>query len=334
MRTACLTAGFTLTAFFCATAAGADTRLLNLVMPDATTIAGANVTNAETTPFGQYVLAQLTSTFDQELKSFVTATGFDPRRDVTEVLAATSSSINKPAGLVLALGNFQVAQITAALASKAPELSVQTYGGATLITGSSAKATGAAAFLGNNIAILGDTASVKAAIDRSGSANSINTALAVQVQNLSTTQDAWVATTSSFTTLIPGMGGDAPAAGAAPSPMPQFAQMFKNIQSSSGGIKFGSVVQITGQAVTTDAATAKSLADVMQALVSIMSLAGGQDPQMVALAQIAQGLKVTADGTTINLALSIPEAQLESLINSMKAKPAAKATVKPAMLRQ
>ena len=135
MRTNCLLAGFTLTALLTGTAFGADPRLLNLVMPDATTLAGANVTNAEITPFGQYVLTQLTSSAYQPLQAFITATGFDPSHDVTEILAASSASITNPSGLVLATGTFPVSRMTAAIAATAPTLTVQTYGAATLITG-------------------------------------------------------------------------------------------------------------------------------------------------------------------------------------------------------
>src|SRR6185312_1980672 len=90
------------------------------------------------------------------------------------------------------------------------------------------------------------------------------------------------------------------------------------IQGSSGGVKFGANVQITGQIVTTDAASATSLANVMQALVSIASMAGGQNQDIATFAQILQGLKVTADGADIDIALSVPEAQVEAILNSVK----------------
>jgi hypothetical protein len=341
MRTNILLAGFTLTALFSATTVfGADPRLLNLVMPDAATLAGANVTNAEITPFGQYILTQLTSSVNQsvnqEFQTFVTATGFDPRHDISEILAASSSNVTTPSGLVLAIGNFNVPQITAAIAAKAPTQTVQTYDGATLFTSTNAKSTFALAFLGTNIAIVGDIASVKAAIDRSPNANSINPALAVQVQTLSTTEDAWVVTNSPLTSLIPTLGAPAapPATGTTtPAPVSPFAGMFSSIQGSSGGVKFGTNVQITGQVLTTDAASATSLANVLQALVSIASMAGGQDPQIAVLAQILQGMKVTADGATINVALSIPETQVETILNNMKnqAKPAVRPALRPAI---
>jgi hypothetical protein len=334
MRNTFLITGITLSALLCGTAFGADPRLLNLVMPDATTLAGANVTNTEITPFGQYLLTQLTATAGQELQTFITTTGFDPRQDVTEILAASSGNAANPGGIVLSIGTFPVQQITAAITARSPTLSVQTYGGATLITSGNPKSALSIAFLGTTIAIIGDTASVKAAIDRSAGVNSINPALAVQVQTLSTTEDAWAVTNSPAASLIPGLsatGGGATTAGFAS----QIGQLFSSIQGSSGGIKFGSTVVITGQAITNSASNATSLAGILQAVVSIASMAGGQDPQIAAFAQLLQGLKVTTEGTTINLALSIPETQLETLLNSLKnqSKPAAKtATIKPAAL--
>ena len=341
MRTHCLTAGITLTALlFTGTAFSADPRLLNLVMPDATTMAGANVTNAEITPFGQYVLAQMTASMDQQLQTFVTATGFDPRKDVSEILAAsaagqTAGSATTPGGLLLALGNFPVSQITAAITAKAPDLAIQTYGGATLVASTNPKSGFSIAFLGSSIAVAGDMASVKGAIDRSAGVNSVNPALATQVQALSTNEDAWAVTNSSASALIPGLT-TAPAAtgtGTTPSPAAGISQMLSGIVGSSGGVKFGTTVVFTGQAIAKDAATATSLANILQALASIMSMAGGQDPQVTAMAQVLQGLKVTADGATINVALSIPETQLETVLNGLKnpaPKPAAKPAVRPA----
>ena len=134
MRTTCLLAGFTLTSMlFAANSSGADPRLMNLVMPDAASLAGINVANAKNTPFGQYVITQVTSAVADQLQSFVSSTGFDPRQDVSEVLAASASG-PASSGLVLALGNFQVSQLTAAAAAKSPQMTVTSYGGATLIS--------------------------------------------------------------------------------------------------------------------------------------------------------------------------------------------------------
>ena len=207
--------------------------------------------------------------------------------------------------------------------------------------------------MGTNVAILGDTGSVKAAIDRSSAVNSINPALATQVQSLSSTQDAWMVTTSPFATILASLtSSSATPAGATPAtaagPLGQMGQMFNGILGSSGGVKFGTVVQVTGQAMTKDAPTAKSLADVLTALVSIAAMSGGQMPggaagggqnaQFAAIAQLLQNVKVTANGATINLAMSVPETQLENALKAMQApapiaKPAAPAAPKPAVVR-
>jgi len=304
---------------------------MNLVMPDASTLAGANITNAEITPFGQYVLTQLTAAAGQELQTFVTSTGFDPRHDVSEILAASSGNTTNPSGLVMAVGNFQVSQITTAIAAGGSNLTVQTYGPATLVSGGSGKSNFSIGFLGTTIAVAGDTASVKAAIDRSTGANSINPALAVQVQTLSQSEDAWAVTDSPATTLIPGLGATG-VTGTTPLGS-QIGQMLSGILSSGGGIKFGDTVVITGQALTNNAANATALANVVQALATIASMAGTQNPQIASLAQLLQGMKVTTDGTTINLTLSIPETQIETLLNGLKnqAKPAMRPGIKPAV---
>jgi hypothetical protein len=326
MRNHYLLAGFSLsTLLFVSTASAADPRLMNLVMPDARLVSGANITNARISPFGQFVLSQITSSADQHLNEFISATGFDPRQDVSEILSATAGNLKTPTGLVVALGNFNVDKITAAIA-QSHDLQVQNYGGATLVTGKEAKSTFAVAFLGTTIAAFGDSVSVKAAVDRSGGVNSINPALATRVQALSTTQDAWSVTLDPISSLIPALSS---ATGTVGSPVAGIAQILSTIQAFSSGVKFGTTVDFTAQAIATDAKNAKALADVVQALVSIVALGGMKDPQVASIAALLQNLKVTTDDTAINLALSVPEAQLETAINQLKASQP-KPMIKPA----
>src|SRR5260370_38650297 len=82
-------------------------------MPDAKVLAGVNVEQAKGTQFGQYVLNQ-SQTQDAEMQQLVALTGFDPRRDVRELLVASNGVPQGHTGLALAKGNFDVAKITAA----------------------------------------------------------------------------------------------------------------------------------------------------------------------------------------------------------------------------
>jgi hypothetical protein len=302
-----------------------DTQLLNLVMPDAQVMAGANVTTAKISPFGQYLLLQIGSN-DKGLQEFIAHTGFDPRQDVTEILAASTGNPAAPSGLLLARGNFNVDKLVSAIPAGGKQ-QVQTYAGATLIAGTDAKIPHAVAFIGTSIAVAGDLTSVKAALDRASGVNSISPALAARVQTLSTTQDAWSVSLASVASLMPG------AVAPKDSSVAQTLALVKNIQASSGGVKFGANIELTGQAIADTAQNATALADVVKMIVGLVSLSAGQDPHAVAAVQLLQTLTVTTDGTAVNLSASVPEAQVEALIKlASTEKPAAGARKAPTKL--
>jgi hypothetical protein len=294
-----------------ANAFAVDTQLLNLVMPEAQIMAGVNVTTTKISPFGQYVLTQFRSD-EKGLQELIDKTGFDPRQDVTEILAASTGNPGKTGGLILARGNFDAARI-AGLASGEKNVSVSQYGGATLLSMGDTTLHGVA-FIGNSIAVVGDIASVKAAIDRADKVNSISPALAAQVHTMSTTLDAWTVSLASFASLIPSeLGGTT---GSAAQPL----ALVKNILSSSAGVKFGPTVEISGQAVANSEQNAKALADIVRMVAGLVTLSGGQDPKIATIAEILQGLKVANEGTAVNISASVPEAQLEALMHPTVAK--------------
>src|ERR1700724_3867868 len=93
----------------------ADPALLKLVMPDAKVIAGIQVDQTRNSLFGQYVLSHM-QVEDAGFKKFIAQTGFDPRRDVTEIVMASNWEQSTPQSrwLVAARGSFNVPQITSA----------------------------------------------------------------------------------------------------------------------------------------------------------------------------------------------------------------------------
>jgi hypothetical protein len=287
----------------------ADPALLNLVMPDAQVMAGVNVTNSTVTPLGTFLVTHLSN--DPGLQQFIAQTGFDPTKDLTEMLAASNGSKTATSGLVLAKGNFDVAKIVAQVAQGSSQ-QVSTYAGATLITGTNAKESHAVAFIGSSIAVTGDVASVKAALDRSGGVNSIDPALATQVQTLSTTEDAWSVSLASLGSLFP--GGAAAEGGAG-----QTLQLVKNIQSSSAGLKFGNSLQFTAQAVADTPQDASALGDVIKMIASLAAMSAANNKDAAAIAQALQSLQVTTSGATVNLSASLPEAQVEALLSAAMA---------------
>jgi hypothetical protein len=301
-----------------AAAFGADPQLLNLAMPNAQVMAGINVASAESSPLGQYLIAHMSG--EQALRDLIAQTGFDPRRDLTEVLAAsvaqTSSAATADASesIVAVKGTFNVSQILAALGTDKTKQST-TYNGATLISGTDQKGS-AVAFIGPTIAVMGNLASVKAAIDRSATTNTLSEPLASQVKTLSAGNDVWAVSIASLAGLIPTTPGNTPQA----DPGAQTFQLLKNIRSASSGIKFGPNIVFTGQAVADTAQNASALADVTRMLVSLAGMgAANQSSEAAALAQLLGSVQVSAAGAVVSVSATISEAQIETFLNANQA---------------
>jgi len=280
----------------------ADSQLLSLVMPDAKVIAGVNVDSAKASPFGQYVLTQMQSRDQQQLTAL---TGFDPTRDVHELLVASNGSANgmHEGGLALARGNFDIARITAA--AVAHGATTETYNSVTIIE--DPKQTGGVAFLDSTLAVAGDLANIKAAIDRPKTGGSVPTAVALLVDQWSGTQDAWVITTVPPYTLHP--GSNVPSI---PGVGPNAQNIFQSIQQAAGGVKFGALIVVTAQAQADTAQNASTMADALKLLANLALMHAGQDnPQLTAL---VQSLVVTAQGNILKVTISLPEDQLQQIV--------------------
>ena len=296
-RIAVLAALFTVTA---ALSAGADPQLVSLAMPDAQVMAGVNVEQAKTTPFGQYVLSQVQPN-DPHLQEVIDLTGFDPRRDVRELLVASPGTGDHKSGLAVARGSFDIAKIVAAAKDK--KAIVEQYRGVTVI--SDPKQNGSFAFPDTTLVIAGPSAIVKAALDRRGStASSISPALAAKVNELSTTQDAW------FVSLVPPstLKGNGPTPNV---PGVTNQEAFQKVEQFSGGVKFGSNVVVSLEALAQTAQDAASLAGVVQFLANLALSQSNGNPTA---ATLAKSLTVNAQGQSVKIGLSIPNDQFENLV--------------------
>jgi hypothetical protein len=179
----------------------------------------------------------------------------------------------------------------------------------------------AMAFVGPNVMVAGDLQSVKAAVDRRTQANNLDPQLTLKVNTLSASQDAWAVSIAPLSSLN---------AGAATDPTLQGAlggDLFKKITQTSGGIKFGALIQLTTEMVAMDEKNATALGDVMRFLVGMVTMnSGAAKGAPPALMAILQSMNVQTQGNIVNVTLSAPEDQLEGLFNSMQpaVKPGAK----------
>jgi hypothetical protein len=283
----------------------ADPQLLKLVMPDAKAMSDVNVAQAKLTPFGQFALGQLAN---EDIQKLIALTGFDPTKDLTEVLCATNGEPNT--GLALATGIFDPVKI-GALAAKDGAVT-DAYQGVTLLE--DPKKGNAVAFLNPGLMAAGDIANVKAAIGRQSTPTTLPKTLTDEITMLGNTQDAWALTTVSPASLHP----------AAPTNKPETINgvtippnVFQQVQSGWAGVKFGSNITITAQAQTADATTATNLAGMLQLLQNFALMQAQQSPD---LAAFAKSISVTAQGTQVNFTASLPEDQFQKL---MQPKPAA-----------
>jgi|SRR5579859_4011829 len=303
-RVVCPAAAFLL---FAGLLPAADPQLVSLLMPDAKVVAGVNVEQARNSSLGQFMLVHMQNG-DEGFAKLAATTGFDPRRDLREVLMGT---IGQPGqqGLVLARGTFDTGRIFAA--ARLGGHTVETYNGVDILTGKDDSLTHAVTFLDGSIAVAGDLASVHGAIDRHAAANgALDPALAAKIDQLSNSQDAWSVSTVPLAALANQRMPDTKLNGMLNT------DVVKSILQTSGGIKLGAIVQISGEAVANSDKNATALADVVRFLGSMVQ-SNAPAASAAAITALVKSLDVKADGNTVKVALAIPEQQIEGLVNTV-----------------
>jgi hypothetical protein len=159
-------------------------------------------------------------------------------------------------------------------------------------------------------------------VDRRNQVNTLDPQLTERSNALSASQDAWAVSIVPLSSFNPGTA-------AGTDPMLQGAlggDLFKKITATSGGIKFGNQVELSTQLVAMDEKNAAALGDVVKFLVGMATMnAGGNKGAPPAVTSFLQSLSVEAQGNVLNVSVSVPEDQVENLINSMQpGKPGAK----------
>lgn len=278
---------------------GADPALLNLIGSDAKVIGGINVDRTISSPFGQYLLAQMKQE-DESFTKFIMATGFDPRRDVREILFASAAGEPKSHNaLVVARGVFNGSQI--AEAAKLHGGTVVQYKGVNLVTNKNGRGD-AFAILDGSIAVAGKEQEVMAAIDRRGGSSTPN-ALAVRANELSGRYDAWAISVAPLNTIpAPGRAGNITRNNA-----------MQAIEEASGGVVFGAVVRVSGEALTRSDKDAQALIDVVKFLAGMAQL-NRDNPQAARFEALLNSMELKAEARTVKFSFSFPQSDLEQML--------------------
>jgi len=279
--------------------AAVDPGLLDLTPPETKVLMGVEVERALQSSFGQFALAKLPQ--NDGMMQFITATGFDFRRDLREILIASDGSRVSPGtgtSLILLRGGFQPAKIAATAALSGATSS--SYAGIPILTAPNGAQPVSGAFVDAGTLVLGAADAIKAAIDRRASGDHYTGALARKATDASEIYDIWMATAGPFTSLdVPSMGG-----------IP--ATMFTSIVEASAGVRFDSAgANVTGEAVTVNDQDAQAIAGMGQLILAMAQTS--KAPGSQAGVALPQNARIAADGSAVRLTLSIPEQQLEQM---------------------
>ena len=284
----------------------ADPQLLRLVPAGAQVVAGLDVSKLRNSPFGQYLLTQL-SAQESHLQGLEAMTGFNPRRDVSEIVSAARGP-NQRSGVVLLRGNFDKGKILGLLTANGQTLNL--YQGVEMLTNPHGR--DAVALVDNSLVVLGSSDNVKAVLDRRGTGDAMEAALSAKIDRLSGSFDAWMVTTlpvADIAAAVPDRNASGILKG----------DIWKKIRQASGGMKFGSMVEMAGEADATSAQDAASLADVVRFLVSMVQM---QSPQGVpeALLKALRTANVSSAESTVKVSMAMPSADLEGMLQQQMQK--------------
>lgn len=290
-------------------ASAADPALLQMVMPDAKVIIGIDVEASKASPLGELMIERLR----EEQKSIgllSESAGFDPRRDLRHVVIASSavdSGSGRQSGLLLARGQFNIERIVEG-ARAAGARTVKFMGADIIVTRlvpGSGPAPGWVALLEDSVAVMGDEASVRGALERrDGTTAQIDPRLSTRIQGLSALHHAWFTTTASIASLadqVPGARMNGLMRG----------ELFRSVEEASGGIRFGDDVTIEAEAVTASERDAKAMVDVIRFLAGMVQTnrAGS-----TAVTTLLDSMELKREGSTMRFTLSMPQGQFEQLL--------------------
>lgn len=282
---------------------GVDPDLLALTAPDAKTLIGVQVSQAQATPFGRYLMSQLQ--LDQDDNKAMAAMGFDPRRDLREILASSRDGLSN--GVLLGRGSFRSDKLAAAGIAAGGTRS--SYRGVQLIEGKAS-----VAFLDASTIVVGDSASVKAAIDRHASGAAVSGTLAERARLISAANDAWVVM------LTPPSGS--PAGAALGNQLGPLENLLQSALQLSAGLKLTATqVTLSADVLTRSPQDAQSMADLLKFGVGLLQSNGARGPNPSPGAALAGAAQISSSGPLVHLVLPVPEPQMEQFFQQSPGPP-------------
>jgi hypothetical protein len=236
---------------------------------------------------------------DEGFRKLAESTGFDPRRDLREIVVASAAGSKQ--GLMAARGSFDGARIGRFLEAEGGKKEL--YRGVEVWSGKGGEDAPSFAFADSSLALFGSAAQVKEAISRHlAGGGGWAGPLAARVNDWGGRHDAWLVSAVPFSEMGKGPGGLVPG-----------GLNLDSIREANVGVRFGPAVDVAGELTMRSPQDAAALADLARFLVSMVN-ANAQKPGMEELGKVAESFQTATSGERMKFSLSISEQQLERLL--------------------
>ncbi|MCS7315602.1 MAG: hypothetical protein RMI94_10380 [Bryobacterales bacterium] len=276
----------------CALAVPAKASLLELAMPDARFLAGANLESVRGSKLAQALWAQLQAR-EREVGELARRTGFDPLRDLSEVLIASPGG-SKPSVLLVARGAFDRTDLAAVVRSKMTGREI--YQGVEILLAEEKRGEPMAlAFLDATLLVAGDPASVRGAIARRGRGALAGGELRREAQQWMARYDAWGVSVVPFEELASRARDEQAASMLA-------GDVVKAVEQVAGGVRLRDALELDLRTVSRSEQDAVNLANALRFFSGMLQ---AREP---AAASYLRELSV--EGRTMRLAMAVPEDEL------------------------
>jgi len=274
-----------------------DNVLVRMVPSGAQSLAGAHMDQIKTTDFYRKLIEQRKLS---QVDRFAKETGFDPRRDVRELLFASTST----GGVLLARGTFPLhPQISDTKPMRHGKYTIQT--------------SGASGFciLDTTLAVAGDLQSVKAALDEwTSGAHTGAQPLLARARAVDPQSQFWGVSAGFAGFLADNM----PGAGRGI----DFSKIFQGLEDTWFQASFAAGFQALVHGATATEPDAANLRDTMKGLIGFGRLSVPENqPEML---KLWDGIAVEQEGRTISIHADIPENLVDRLVRMLSASSAAR----------
>jgi hypothetical protein len=270
-----------------------DNVLAQLIPVDTQALFGARMEQVKTTPLfirliGQQKLPQL--------DSFSSDTGFDPRRDVRDLLLASSGRPNS--GVLLARGTFHVSL------EKVDAKALKTVGYRGYVLTLTGKEDAGFCIMDRSLAIAGPTASMKAALDHYlSSTKNESTPLLEQARAVPQQFQVWSVSTGAADFLANNLPHEGNAA--------NFGKIFRSMENTHFQADLSHGLNAMAQGMCRTDADAKSLADAVRGLIGFGRLSvPDNQPELL---RLWDGLKIDQNQRSLTITANIPQELVDKL---------------------